>query len=118
MMTINNPYIKSAANIEWLSKNHETFLDWMAKHHSLVDCFHTLLDISTFDDNYVAKIIAKVEASDKQKVKEERLRKRKRAGKKVSEDSKATVIEKKQATIEEAYEERKRKRDEDAELPD
>jgi len=95
-MTINNPFIKDPANIEWLQKNSETFLDFMAKNHSLKDCWHTLLDLSTFNDAYVSSMIKKVELADKKKLKE---------GKDRTKGMKTpakTVVEKKMAVFEEA----------------
>jgi len=115
-MTINNPFIKDKDNIKWLEDNYETFLDYMAKHHSLADCWHTILDLSTFDDKYISNMITKVTAADNKKIKEAAARKRKLGGKKTN--TKSTTIEKKQSLIEEAIEEKKRKSKEEDELLD
>jgi hypothetical protein len=116
-LTINNPFIKDPANIAWLEENYETFLDYMSKHHSLADCWHTVLNIATFDDDYIKGMIKNVEAADKRGIREEQKRKRKIKGLKTETDKNATSIEKKQALIEEAVE-AKRKEAEDDELPD
>jgi len=105
-ITVNNPYIKDPANIKFLEENWETFLDYMAKNHSLVDCWHTVLNISSFDDAYVSSLIKKVDASWKRKIREETIQKRIAEGKKVSDDPNATAIEKKNAIFEEAIAEK------------
>lgn len=117
-MKIVNPYIKKKENKDWLSANFQTFLDWMSKHHSLYDCWHTILNLSTFNDAYVEKIISSVETAEKEKEREERLRKAKRNGKKVSESKEATTVEKKIAKMEEAAQKIKDDWEEYGELPD
>lgn len=74
---ITNPFIKKQANKDWLENNQETFLDYMAKRHSLTDCWHTVLHPETFDDAYVENMIKEVEKADKRKIKEDAARKKK-----------------------------------------
>lgn len=98
------PSVKKKENKEWLLANEQTFIGYMATHHSLNDCVHTYLHCETFNDAYVEKMIAEIEAAEKKREKEEKLRKAKRNGKKVSELKEATAIEKKIAKMEEASE--------------
>jgi hypothetical protein len=113
-----NPYIKKPENKKWLLENWETFIGWMALNHSMTDCWHTILDLSTFNDLYIEKIIQEVEATEKRKEKEEKLRKAKRNGKKVSELKEATAVEKKIAKMEEAAKKIEDSWEEDGELLD
>ena len=94
---ITNPYIKDPANIAWLEANEEHFLDWMAKHHSLVDICHTILHIDSLDDKYIANLIKQVEAADKKKLKEEKNRKK---AIKSNTVPKETAVEKKMKAME------------------
>jgi hypothetical protein len=118
MKKIVNPYIKKAENKEWLLKNFQTFLDYMSKKHSLYDCWHTILDLSTFNDTYIEGVIQEVEKVEKQKEREEKMRKAKRNGKKVSEMKEATAVEKKIAKMEEESAIPKDPWDEYTELPE
>jgi len=117
-MKIVNPYIKKAENKQWLSDNWETFLDYMSKHHSLIDCWHTVLNISSFNDTYIEKIISEVEKVEKKKEKEEKIRKALRNGKKVSEIKETSSIEKKIAKMEEAAQKVEKSWEDYGELPD
>lgn len=118
MTKIVNPYIKKAENKQWLLDNYETFVQYMAMHHSLVDCWHTILDLSTFNDAYVEKLIADIELSEKRKEKEEKIRKAKRSGKSVSKIKESSAVDKKIAVMEEAAEKVVQSWDEYGELPD
>ena len=112
------PSIKKKENKEWLLKNENTFFTYMAIHHSLSDMAHTFLHYETFNDAYVEKMINEIENFEKQKEKEERIRKAKRNGKKVSEIKESTSVEKKIAKMEEAAKKIEDSWDEDGELPD
>jgi predicted ribosome quality control (RQC) complex YloA/Tae2 family protein len=100
-MTIINSYIKKKENKEWLSNNYESFIYYMSTHHSMNDCWHTILNMSTFNDAYVEKMITEIESSEKRREKEEKIRKAKRNGKKVSTLKETTAVEKKIAELEE-----------------
>jgi molecular chaperone DnaK (HSP70) len=68
------PSVKDKANIKWLLENEETFLKYMSETHSPIDLAHTFLYFKTFDDNYVSNMIKKIEARDKNLIKEQEKR--------------------------------------------
>ena len=113
-ITINNPFIKDKKNIAWLESNWESFLDYMAKHHSLADCWHTILDLTTFNDKYVAGLIKNVEANDKRK----KMQDEARIAALPKEIKKKSKIEKKNSIVEEAYNEKKAIQDAEDDLLD
>jgi hypothetical protein len=102
MSKIVNPYIKKAANKKWLEDNEETFLRYMAEHHSPMDLAHTYLHMNTLDDGFIESMIKKIEAQEKKLEHEAKLRKKKADGKPISKDKTATAVEKKMAIMEEA----------------
>jgi hypothetical protein len=57
-------YVKKQENLDYLSQNEETFLEWMGKNHSPVSLAHTLLHMDTFDDAYVEKLRKQIEKKD------------------------------------------------------
>jgi len=103
-----NPYIKDSANIQWLEENEQTFLDYMSKHHSLVDVCHTILHLDTLDDAYISNMITLVESFEKKRIKEEKARRKKISGK-----IKETATEKKIKTFEEIADKIENQKDED-----
>jgi predicted nucleic acid-binding protein len=110
--------VKKKENKDWLLANEQTFIDYMAKHHSVADCVHTYLHTETFNDAYVETMISNIEASEAKKEKEEKIRKAKRKGKKVSEIKETTAIEKKMAVMEENAKKIEDEWDDEGELPD
>ena len=114
---INNPFIKDKKNIDWLENNWETFLDYMSKNHTLADCWHTVLDLSTFNDTYISTIIKKVEARDKSKIREEKARQKALAAtpEKIESSSK---IDKKNNVVSDAVEAAEKKKKEYYDLLD
>jgi hypothetical protein len=111
-------YVKKPENKKWLLDNEQTFIGYMATHHSLSDMVHTYLHAETFNDAYVEKIIQEIELTEKKKEKEEKIRKAKRNGKKVSEIKEMTAVEKKIAKMEEAAKDIEDQWEKDGELPD
>jgi hypothetical protein len=114
-MKINNPFIKDPKNVEFLENNWEAFLDYMSKHHSLADCWHTILDLSTFTDAYVSKIIASITAADHAKVRAEKARIAKLPADK---SKKPSTIDKKNDVISEAVEAKQTAQNDSSELFD
>lgn len=96
------PSIKKQENIDWLLANEQTFLDYMAKHHSHYDIAHTYLHYETFDDEYVENMIVTIQKEDARKEKEEKKRKASekkqiKAEKKSKEEQKIEEMTKKTA---------------------
>jgi hypothetical protein len=114
------PSVKKKENKDWLKANEETFLNYMATHHSMHDMAHTYLHYETFNDAYVEGMIANIEAAEKKRQKEEKILKAKVSGKKVSKVKEMTAVEKKMAEMEEKTVEGNKNVSqwEDMELPD
>jgi hypothetical protein len=110
--------VKKKENKDWLMANELSFIDYMSKHHSLADICHTYLHTETFNDAYVEKIIKDIETYEKRIEKEEKIRKAKRSGKKVSEIKETTAVEKKIAKMEEAAKKIEDEWENEGELPD
>ena len=113
-MTINNPFIKDPKNIEWLEKNFQTFLDYMSKNHSIADCWHTVLDLSSFNDTYISNMIKRVEMTDKARIKEQKAREKDVDTSK----EKPSKIEKKNNVVEEAVAKKEKEKKEAYDLLD
>jgi len=115
MSKIVNPYIKDPANIKWLEENEQTFLEYMAKSHSLMDICHTILHIDTLNDAYISNLIKKVNAGTRKKLAEEKKREKLIAA---EPEAKPTKIDKKNDVVAKAVEEAQKAIEDDCELLD
>jgi len=117
-MKICNPYITDPANVKWLEENQESFIDYIAKNHSVFDIAHTILHIDTMNDKYVANLIAKVEGAQKRKILEEKAQAKAAKAKLAKNPPKKTAQEQKKENFEKAIEAKQKEIEDEYELPD
>ena len=112
-MPICNPYIKDPKNIKWLEDNEMSFIEHLAKSHSMIDIAHTILHIDTLNDTYIEKMIKIIQTNDKKLLKEKKAREKQleQDPKSLQEPAK-TKIEKKNEIFEKAAEAKKQQDDE------